>query len=273
MKDKIQKLIATGKTEEALELLRSATNEALLLQSQFTNGKKQFQLGMIEFGEWQRIVSRVSFAALELANNLEEPAKSGENSEPQKQNRGESSVRKVFISYNHSDGNQMRAIKSELERAGIQTTIDSQNLKPGHDIADFIKKAQDNCDYFLTVISRNSLLSNWVGFEILQALNQPALKSKWIPVRLDDSFLNSQFYFDAQDVLKKSVDESRQDMLKALQNDLDPAVFSEEHKRKTKLQQNLGEIIDALKRVNTMDLSNNFFDLNMPKLVQFVLDK
>lgn len=71
MKEQIRKLVAGGSTEAALELLvQCGMNDALLLQSQFNNGNKNFSIGLVEHSEWQRIQARVNFAALELANKL-----------------------------------------------------------------------------------------------------------------------------------------------------------------------------------------------------------
>ncbi|MBK8192637.1 MAG: hypothetical protein IPK76_05355 [Lewinellaceae bacterium] len=67
MKEQIQQLIANGQTKEALSLLTQISGDALLLQAQYNNGEKQFNLGLIEFSEWGRIQARVNFAALELA--------------------------------------------------------------------------------------------------------------------------------------------------------------------------------------------------------------
>lgn len=71
MKEQIQKLIANGNTDEALELLlQCGMDDALLLRSQFNNGKKNFNLGLVEHSEWQRIQARITYSALELASKL-----------------------------------------------------------------------------------------------------------------------------------------------------------------------------------------------------------
>ena len=54
MKEQIQQLIADGRTEEALALLAQQSSDALLLQARYNNGKKQYNMGLIEFSEWQR---------------------------------------------------------------------------------------------------------------------------------------------------------------------------------------------------------------------------
>lgn len=70
MKEKIKLLISSGETKEALKLLATQHDTGLILQAQFNNGEKQFNLGVIDFAEWGRIQSRVNFAALELAGKL-----------------------------------------------------------------------------------------------------------------------------------------------------------------------------------------------------------
>lgn len=64
--EKIKKLIRTGYTKDALNLLVQMNPNALLLQAQYNNSEKQFNLGLIEFSEWGRIQARVNFAIWEM---------------------------------------------------------------------------------------------------------------------------------------------------------------------------------------------------------------
>ncbi len=70
MKNEIQRLISIGQTKNALAILSNNHPDALLLQAQYNNGEKQFNLGIIDFGEWGRIQARVNFATLELAGKI-----------------------------------------------------------------------------------------------------------------------------------------------------------------------------------------------------------
>lgn len=70
MKEQIRNLIASGNTEKALELLASIDREALLLQAQLNIGKKNYNMGLVEHSEWQRIQTKINFAALDLADKL-----------------------------------------------------------------------------------------------------------------------------------------------------------------------------------------------------------
>lgn len=66
MKEQIQQLIAGAQTKDALNLLVQKYPDALLLQAQYNNGEKQFNLGLIEFSEWGRIQAKVNNAALAM---------------------------------------------------------------------------------------------------------------------------------------------------------------------------------------------------------------
>jgi len=52
MKHKIQSLISNGQTDQALAVLSQNSSDALLLQARYNNGRKQYNMGMIEYSEW-----------------------------------------------------------------------------------------------------------------------------------------------------------------------------------------------------------------------------
>ena len=66
----IKHLIATGQTEEALSHLAKVHPDAILLQARWNQGRKQYNMGLIENGEWIRIQAQINYAALELAGKL-----------------------------------------------------------------------------------------------------------------------------------------------------------------------------------------------------------
>lgn len=70
MREQIQQLIAEGRTEEALALLVKHNSDVVLLQARYNQAKKQQNIGLIDFGEWSRVVSQTNYAALEMAGNI-----------------------------------------------------------------------------------------------------------------------------------------------------------------------------------------------------------
>ena len=75
-KTDIQSLIASGQMEEALRLTALEINDAIILQARYSNGKKQYNMGLIPFGEWQLIQNQIAFILLDICDNQssEKPA-------------------------------------------------------------------------------------------------------------------------------------------------------------------------------------------------------
>ncbi len=68
----IKHLIATGQTEEALSHLAKVYPDTILLQARWNQGRKEYNMGLIDNGEWIRIQAQINYAALELAGKLPE---------------------------------------------------------------------------------------------------------------------------------------------------------------------------------------------------------
>jgi len=66
----IKHLIATGQTEEALSHLAKFYPDTILLQARWNQGRKQYNMGLIENREWIRIQAQINYAALEIAGKL-----------------------------------------------------------------------------------------------------------------------------------------------------------------------------------------------------------
>ena len=76
MKSKIFQLISNNRTEEAVILLATTgSNEAILQQSRYNNGKRNYNMGTIDFGEQTRIQNQINKSLLELANDLDDNTK------------------------------------------------------------------------------------------------------------------------------------------------------------------------------------------------------
>lgn len=67
--ENIRQLIAAGNIANALEKLGNAGyTDALLLLAQYNSGLQNFNMGLIDYSEWQRISARVAYGALEICN-------------------------------------------------------------------------------------------------------------------------------------------------------------------------------------------------------------
>ena len=270
MKEIIQELISEGRTEEALAKLAQATDEAILLLSRYNSGKKQYNMGLIEFSEWSRVQAQLNYAALEMAGTL----KAAPAGIPAPENSGGAAAansntnKRVFISYNHKDGFVMRAVKQALSDAGINVDVDMNDLSAGNSIQGFIDDAFRNNDIVLSIISRNSLLSGWVNREMTVARVMNTFNKNWIPVSIDDACFNNEFVFEAQDTIDKKITELRNQIKRAIESDLDISAFTEELKRNQDLKSSIVSNIAELKSLFVVDIRNEVFDAGMSKVVQ-----
>ncbi len=273
MKEQIQQLIAEGRTEDALNLLAQNTSDALLLQARYAAGKKQYNMGLVEYGEWQRTQAQINYAALEMANSLKTPTASSSaapagNAPAAAAPAAAGQSSKVFISYNHQDAFAMRSVKSYLEENGVKVHVDINDMSAGESIQGFIDEAFRNNNFVVSIISRNSLQSGWVAKEltVAQVLNQ--FNKNWIPVSIDESAFSNEFYFEASTNIDRKIADLREQIKKALESDLDIAPFTDELKRLQDLKSSIASTVANLKNVLVIDISNSkVFDSGMAKVI------
>jgi hypothetical protein len=98
---------------------------------------------------------------------------------------------RVFISYSAKDTSLATRIASDLRAAGIEAWLAEEQILPGDHIQQKISDAIRRSDYFVALLSENSLKSHWVQHEIAAALRRSAdsAAGRLIPVRVDDAAL------------------------------------------------------------------------------------
>lgn len=77
----------------------------------------------------------------------------------------------VFISYSHVETDLAHKLAVDLIRAGHKTWIDFSGLVGGQQWIRDIESGIQKCDFFLLMLSTNSVSSQWVERETLFALN------------------------------------------------------------------------------------------------------
>ena len=91
---------------------------------------------------------------------------------------------KIFISHSSIDKPFVRRLISALSESDLNFWIDEQEIKVGSDIQTSISKGLKESDFLVTVISKNSVHSNWVNFELSQFMGF-ADNQNIIPVLID----------------------------------------------------------------------------------------
>lgn len=106
---------------------------------------------------------------------------------------------KVFISYSSKDSSAAKNIAEMLRENGIEPWLAEDQILPGDRISEKIQKAIKGSEYFVVLLSQNSLKSKWVSTELGAALRKATGKtgSRIIPVILEDVQLPT----DIRDIL------------------------------------------------------------------------
>jgi hypothetical protein len=93
----------------------------------------------------------------------------------------------VFISYAHKDRRFVEeTLTPLLDREGIQCWYSDRDILPPHPFDAIIRDNLDLCDWFLVVLSSNSVESEWVKSEVAWAVVNR--QGRIIVVRIDESF-------------------------------------------------------------------------------------
>ncbi len=269
MKEQIQQLIANGQTKEALQLLVQINGDALLLQAQYNNGEKQFNLGLIEFSEWQRIQARVNFAALEMVGKATvSPAPSPE---PPPVIASPYAGKDVFISYSHIDGSTADSVVTYLKNKGIQPAIDNEILKPGENIEDFATRCIRENPYVLFLVSEQSLLSGWVGFEVLtSSFAKKLIGTQILPAALDDTWNDTSKITTLYEKLDLQIKELEKERKKRIKFNAPTSDIESKLKRLRYLFDNLSDFSNYLSGVLTVSLAEPNFQKGMDRLISVI---
>ena len=269
MKEQIQQLIATGQTEEALQLLVQTKPDAILLQARYNQGKKQYNMGLIEFGEWSRIQAQINYAALELAGSANTAAApSVQHNTPTAAATGNTEAKKVFISYNHADKEVARQVRNFLETKHIHVIIDEDDLAPGQSILEFIQQGIKKSDAVVSIVSSESLRSGWVGQESVASMYAVWLADKkFIPVKLDNVVFDIDFQISATEGLNLKIKELKAKIKKLESLGVDSPGSRDDLARMVELKNNLGKIIQRFTSVFILDISGSNFDPSMTRVL------
>jgi hypothetical protein len=92
----------------------------------------------------------------------------------------------MFISYSHSDRLFAANLASGLQAAGVHVWIDQGELRVGDSIIDRISNAISQADFFIALITENSVKSSWCQKELSLAasaqLQKPGIRV--LPLRV-----------------------------------------------------------------------------------------
>ncbi len=97
-------------------------------------------------------------------------------------------MQNIFISYSRKDIDFARKLAEDLEKAGYDVWWDITDLRGGDDWVRSLPAAIESSQFFIIVLTPNSIKSEWVQKEYTQALN---LRKKIVPLMFE--FCNVPF--------------------------------------------------------------------------------
>lgn len=90
--------------------------------------------------------------------------------------------KEVFLSHSSSDKEFADLIAETLRKHGIPVWYSQTNILGAQQWHDEIGEALKRCDWFIVILTKNSVRSMWVKREIMFALNDNRFADKIIPV-------------------------------------------------------------------------------------------
>jgi hypothetical protein len=279
MHDKIKQLIKVDKLENAIEELlpqvsgkdEDLANDLTAYQARLAKNKKDSRRGLITTEEENKTRAQVRFAILEMLKEVEEaaPSPTAISSEDGKAGAGAPTV---FISYNHSDSETADKLKAALEKNGIPVRIDKAFLEAGANIPDFIESSIRDTEVTLSIVSNRSLLSAWVALESINTFYHEKFMSdkKFIACFLDDDFFRTDFRLNATKQIDAKIKEIDDLIPEYIAQRIDTNDLNSQKSRLFKLRNNLGDILLRLKESLCVDIREDKFEENVPKIVSAI---
>jgi hypothetical protein len=88
----------------------------------------------------------------------------------------------VFVSHSSKNATFIHRLKEVLTNHGVKSFVSKTNIRGAQQWHDEIGTALKRCDWFLLVLSPQSVRSTWVKHELLYALQANRYKGRIIPV-------------------------------------------------------------------------------------------
>lgn len=90
--------------------------------------------------------------------------------------------REIFLSHSSRNRTKAKRLAELLRRHGIPVWYSETNINGAQDWHEEIGKALKRCDWFIVLLSTNSVNSVWVKRELVYALNHKQYENHILPV-------------------------------------------------------------------------------------------
>jgi hypothetical protein len=180
-------------------------------------------------------------------------------------------MKNVFISYNHKDVDFAEKLHEDLKKNNIQVIRDKSKMLGGKSIEGFIKESVQNTDKTIFIVSENSLLSAWVGTEIVRSLFlEEQFKTKLIACAINQDFFEEDYLDKLVKILVEKIEKKKVQIISRLEGNIGQEDLSGELSRLNDLRHNLPKIFRRLKEHLTLDFGEEQYEESLEKLLKSI---
>jgi hypothetical protein len=182
---------------------------------------------------------------------------------------------RVFVSYNHDDAAAATRLANLLRANNVDVIIDTDAMRPGERIPDFIDRSIRDCDAVVSVISNRSLLSAWVASETIKSFS----RNKWTPdltligCYLDEEWFKPEFRLECTRQIDDRLQRIEQLLPDYAARRIDSSDLNEEKTRLYSLRNNLGDILAVFRDTLCLDIRDERFEESGRRLVAAIRTK
>ena len=178
----------------------------------------------------------------------------------------------VFISYSQKNTENANQLKGLFESEKIDVIIDSDDMLISEDIETFIKKSIDESKVTFSVVSKDSLISGWVGVETLDTFSEEkeTKKKKFMAGYLDEDFFKLSFTRQAIQKIDLQIAEVEKEKEERSKTGIKTRDIDDLEKRLLYLKENLDEIVQRLRSSLCVDIRNEKLATSFPLIIKSI---
>jgi hypothetical protein len=270
MHKQVQQLLKEKDLQGALEMLKPRDENAGLVLADYLNEKKMWAQTYISDEEWQtyngEVLERVKQLCQDDEDRLAREAKDDvKTTEPVAAKR---TMPKAFISYSNKDRDIVKKLTDYLQEKHYDFFVDTISMVPGEVIATTITREIIERDYFVVLLSKNSMRSPWVCLEsVISNAKEITGHGRVVPVRLDDCLDDFKFLLDVQENIRDGIAEMDKHIVRSKKYFPDHKFLDTERQRQVEFQSNYSNMIDRYRNMVNINISGDLFDVGIKELI------
>jgi hypothetical protein len=169
------------------------------------------------------------------------------------------SQKTIFISYSRKNREVAIKIYDGLKAVGYNIIMDEFSLELNDYLEGRLRKLVQDSDYVISIVSKDSLISEWVGLETIETLLQERYHNsarKFISVVIDNKIFGNAFFLEIISEIDKKYDSLLDKTVQAGRLRVSSEIFDISRDRLIDLRNNMKEIFKRIKEYLSIDLND-----------------